>query len=427
MLLRFSIRNFRSFKDEQELSLIASGLKDVEGAIRASGNTELGVLRVLAMYGANASGKTAILRALSHMRSAVVSSQARWSPEGPIPFDCFALDEESCEQPSSFEVDILLDGTRYQYGFSHTAKAIVQEWLYAYPLRRRQLWFERRSEQFTFGKLLVGENRTIQKVTRPNSLFLSAAAQNNHEMLTPLHSWFAKKLKFITERGEASHSPTFKMCAGQGRERVEKMLTSADLGLAGVEVSTVDLDDEVKKIVVAFVAAAGLKDKGEIEEIQKAPHLIFRHRGADDKIIPLHEHKESHGTLAYFSLLGPVLTAIDEGAILCVDELDTSLHPLLALEFVKLFNDGQRNKNGAQLIFNTHDVNLLDPSVLRRDQVWFVEKDLSGASHLYPLTDFKPRKGENLQRGYLQGRYGAVPFLGKLPVGESEDAPVDAQ
>jgi hypothetical protein len=147
----------------------------------------------------------------------------------------------------------------------------------------------------------------------------------------------------------------------------------------------------------------------------------FQHRGQSESPVELSIFNESDGTVAYFSLLGPVVNTLESGGVLCVDELNSSLHPLLALELVRVFNDRKRNPLGAQLIFNTHDTNLLDSSLLRRDQIWFTEKDSSGATHLYPLSDFKPRKNENLERGYLQGRYGAIPFLGSDALPQAKD------
>jgi hypothetical protein len=155
-------------------------------------------------------------------------------------------------------------------------------------------------------------------------------------------------------------------------------------------------------------AFAGLREGGELKRLA----LALTHKGSTQAGVALEEHNESHGTLAFLGLLGPVLRAIGSGGTVCVDELDASLHPLLALKVVSLFNDPKLNPRGAQIIFTTHDTNLLDKASLRRDQIWFTEKDAEGSTHLYPLTDFKPRKNENLEHGYLQGRYGAVPFIG---------------
>jgi AAA15 family ATPase/GTPase len=173
-----------------------------------------------------------------------------------------------------------------------------------------------------------------------------------------------------------------------------------------------ELDESVKNAMTAFLSTLreSFPQPSDIE-IPKIMKPIFQHRGLGETRAEFNADNESEGTMAYFSLLGPVVRALEKGGVLCIDELDSSLHPLLALELVRIFSDRKSNPLGAQMVFNTHDTNLLDSSLLRRDQVWFTEKDSSGSTHLYPLSDFRPRKNENLKRGYLQGRYGAIPFL----------------
>lgn len=414
MLLKFSAANFRSLRDEQELSLVASSLTGHPGGVLAAGALNTPALRVAAIYGANASGKTNVLRALHFMWRAVVDSQVSWKPEQPIPRQPFRLSGDPSETPSKFEVDIVIDQARYQYGFSVNDERILDEWLYAFPSSRRQLWFRRSEASISFGKYLSGENRLIERVTRANSLFLSAAAQNNHEQLTPIYRFFASQLTFVTNRREVLRQRTIQMCSDPNRRaRVEELLRDADLGLVSIEMREREVPDATKRLFSA------LRDSGNLEDLSpdlptKLPEISFYHRCEHDSTVRLSMAAESQGTLAYFELLGPVIEALESGGVLAIDELDSSLHPLLALQLVTMFNSPESNPNGAQLIFNTHDTNLLDPHVLRRDQVWFTEKDRCGATHLYPLTDFKPRKHENLQRGYLQGRYGAIPFLGSL-------------
>ena len=204
VLIRFRARNFRSLKEEQELSLVASSLKDSPEAVTQVEGLDLGLVRVAAIYGANASGKSNVIKALAYMSSAVQNSQRQWAPEGPIPREPFLLDPQSKLDPSSFEVDLLLDGVRFHYGFTLNDREILEEWLDAYPVGKRQMWFKRKEKAFTFGKKLVGDNDAIERLTRPNSLFLSAAAQNNHEGLLPLYRWFAEDFGYVPrERGPA--------------------------------------------------------------------------------------------------------------------------------------------------------------------------------------------------------------------------------
>jgi hypothetical protein len=415
MLLRFAASNYRSLREEQELSLVASSLAgNVSGVTRLEG-FKLEVLRVAAIYGANASGKTNVLRALHFMSSAVANSQTSWKPEQRISRHAFRLDENSVEAPSQFEADLLIDGERFQYGFSLDSRRVLEEWLFAFPAGRRQMWFRRAADKFTFGKKLTGENRVIERVTRPNSLFLSAAAQNNHEQLTPVYRWFSTQVEFVTGERTLLRYDTLAMCENpETKKRIERALVAADLGLLGFETTERPLDERSQKLMTAIRDM--IPDNAQTTIPEKLPEIQFLHRCEHGAPVSLGLTAESEGTVAFFGLLGPAFAALDRGGTLCVDELDSSLHPLLALELIRLFNNDGRNKRGAQLIFNTHDTNLLDPSVLRRDQVWFTEKDTCGSTHLYALTDFKPRSAENLQRGYLQGRYGAIPFLDGLRV-----------
>jgi len=433
VLIRFRVRNFRSLKEEQELSLVASSLKDSPEAVTQVGGLDLGLVRVAAIYGANASGKSNVIKALAYMSSAVQNSQRQWAPEGPIPREPFLLDPQSRLDPSSFEVDLLLDGARFHYGFALNDREILEEWLDAYPTGnkplRKQMWFKRDAKTFTFGNKLVGDNGAIERLTRPNSLFLSAAAQNNHEVLLPIYKWFAAACAFVPRERRDLDQVTAVMCELEdGKYSILRALRAADLGVIGLEVSESNMLSKIQEAeekavkdhhplvellgALRKVATLAQEQGFGFPVLEKRQVVSLLHKGSNSAEVPFGREYESDGTLALLGLLGPVLWKIDTGGTLCVDELDASLHPLLALEVVRLFNDPKLNPQHAQIIFTTHDTNILDRASLRRDQIWFTEKDAEGGTHLYPLTDFKPRKNENLERGYLQGRYGAVPFIG---------------
>ena len=428
MLIRFRASNFRSLKEEQELSLVASSLKDSPEAITEIEGLDLGLVRVAAIYGANASGKSNVIKALAYMSSAVQNSHRQWAPEGPIPREPFLLDPQSKLDPSSFEVDLLLDGARFHYGFTLNDREILKEWLDAYPIGKRQMWFKRERRVFTFGKKLVGDNAAIERLTRPNSLFLSAAAQNNHGGLLPLYRWFVERFGYVPrERGPAIFN-TALMCRDEGfKSWVSQALRSADMGIVDLLVREEDLtvpppppglSKKEKRLAEEFVttmrrfaekAKQQLNDGSSLPKKKLTVSLI--HQDSNRLAVPFGLENESDGTVAFYGLLGPLVHIVGSGGTLCVDELDASLHPLLALGVLHYFHNPELNPRGAQIIFTTHDTNILDKASLRRDEIWFTEKDAEGGTHLYPLTDFKPRKNENLERGYLQGRYGAVPFI----------------
>lgn len=392
MLIRFRVENHRSLRDEQTLSLVASDLDPGDPRLIAAPG--LALLPVAAIYGANAAGKSNLLHALAFMRRAVIVSHRFWGPDEGVPREPFAFRAEVDEKVSLFEVDMVLEGVRHRYGFTVDGEAVLEEWLYAWPHDRQQIWFKRDRQAVEFGKNLRGDNRAIEKQTRPNSLFLSTAAQSNHAQLVPLYLWFSGHLRLAgtplgstTEPGRAVRLLGTPGAPNGPRARMLELLRRADLGIADVKV--------------------------------EERRLLFRHavEGASREVwLPLEQ--ESMGTVALVGLLPAVAEALDDGGVLVVDDLDASLHPALAVEVLRLFQDPARNPRRAQLLFSTHGTtllgNLLGDPPLCRDQVWLAEKDAAGATVVYPLTDFKPRKLENIERGYLQGRYGAIPFLGGL-------------
>lgn len=411
MLIRFSAENHASLRERQELSWVASSaLKETDiGAVDIDHNVSL--LRVAALYGANASGKTTVLKAMHYFRSAIINSHRSWAPGEPISREPFLLAPETREQPSVFEVDLFLDKVRYQYGFSLTEEAVTEEHLYAFPKGRRQTMFERTAPNiFNFGKLLRGENRAIQALTRPNSLFLSAAAQNNHPTLLPIYDWFQKNLRFARPANKSSRfKATLSLLKEGQKEAVLGLLKTADLGIEDLVLDEqAHTTPEPIQQMLDLIKDRQLPIKLEVAEVLEQVSLVHRGRASG---VRLPFMAESDGTKHLFMLAGYVFETLQSGGVLCIDELDASLHPSMALELVRLFNDPKRNPKNAQLLFNTHNTLLLSQKVLRRDQIWFTEKDSEGATHLYPLTDFKPRREENIELGYLQGRYGAVPLL----------------
>lgn len=413
MLIRFQVENYRSIRDVQELSLIAGSSKEMAESLMTLDSSKYKVLRVAAIYGANGSGKTNLLAALRFAVNAVKNSHRAWEPEAPIKRPSFKFDEARTKS-SMFELEFLVNSTRFVYGFRFNDQQMLQEWLHAYPQGKQQTWFDRDEERaenrFRFSRLLLGENRAIEALTRKNSLFLSAAAQNGHEMLLPIYKWIANAFVFLIGESRPNRDST-ELCRDEThRDMLLRMLTAADLGVVGIRVEDADMPEEGKRFS-EFLKEMLKPLPGDVPKFDKITRIFVSHKGKEGPV-ELEMSEESAGTAAFFSLLGSAIRAIESGAVFIVDELDASLHPLLSLELVRLFNDPERNKSGAQLIFNTHDTNLLRNNVLRRDQIWFTEKASDGATHLYPLSDFKTRSGENLESGYLQGRFGAIPFIG---------------
>ncbi len=373
-------------------------------------------LSVAAIYGANASGKSNLLSGLAFMQGAVLDSHRFYSPDGGVPRTAFAWGAKT-QEPSFFEVSFRDAGVRYQYGFVADSERFLEEWLYAYPSSRKQVWFERDGDAFKFGEHLKGENRIAEKITRPNSLFLSAAAQNHHEQLTPLYQWFntigspgfvaqARDERLRSLEMAAQSVPRSLGKGGRSSQVLRRRLVAEVLQTYGAPLR--------RLLRSADFGIVDLRLASEHELEAGFSGVMVKHKSdEEDAWLPLEQ--ESNGTRQVFALAPLMLDALARGSLLLIDELEASLHPLLALQLVKTFNDPKQNPRNAQLIFTTHDTNFLgtipeDPP-LRRDQVWLTEKDDAGATRVYPLTDYKPRKAENLERGYLQGRYGATPFL----------------
>jgi AAA15 family ATPase/GTPase len=420
MLLRFACRNFRSLRDEQELSLVATSGHEHEENLVAVPAIKNRVVRSAAIYGANASGKTNFLRALSFFDATVENSHSGRGPDSKIPRQQFKLNDKQ-DEPSYFEADFLLNGERFTFGFELDDSKIIREWMYAFPSGRKVIWYEREvGKPISFGRSFTGRNKAIEALTRKNSLFLSAAAQNNHELLSPIFEWFNQGFYLVNPEYRTPFD-TAEICSNDReiQDSVRSWLHFADLGIIDFTVDDEEVDQKMKEVLgLIFKGRNGNDSQYEPPSTRKKIALL--HQGALSKSFTIDAAEESHGTIAYFSILGPILRALSKGSVLLIDELDSSLHPVLAKEIVRLFNDPKLNCRGAQFIFTTHDANLLSLDILRRDQIWFAEKDREGASSLYPLSEFSVRSDYNIQRGYLQGRFGAIPFLNESFVKDLE-------
>lgn len=414
MLVEFRVKNFRSLRDEQVLSLVASKDKTLhdthtlDTGIRAAPT----LLRSTAIYGANASGKSNLIKALQYMRGVVIESATAIQPGQFFTVQPFKLDADSASQPTEFEITFLLDGVRYQYGFTMTSQRIVSEHLLVYRAFKPQRWFTRHFEVTTgkdvydFGPGLKGPKNVWEGATRQNALFLSMAAQLNSEALRPVFDWFSNQLIIFNEQVKLNPQISIQMLKqADGRKDICNFLTAADISISNIDIET----RKVPKQIVHFDRVTG---KTEVRSEESEDDLLRFHHNTEQGKAVFDLMDESSGTRNLLFLVGPVLSVLNKGLTLVIDELDTSLHTILVRELVRLFHRPEINTGGAQLIFTTHDTSLLDaPGLFRRDQVWFVEKDRDQASTLVSLSEFSPRKNEALERGYLIGRYGGIPFL----------------
>lgn len=415
MLLEFRVRNYRSIRDEQVLTLIASGDKELAETHLAPTGLKAAshALRSAVVYGPNASGKSSLLRALDYLRAVVAESATVIQPGQTYNVQPFKLDPASAQQPTEFEITFLLAGVRHQYAFSMTAQRIVSESLLVYRSSKPTQLFNRQHVDgdvydYEFSTYLSGPRKVWQESTRPNSLFLSMAAQLNSEQLGPVFNWIVRNIVFLP--AGASVLPDFTtalLATAEGRASIREFLSAADISIADVQVVS-------RKAMHAqwVMSASGVQQASQEERELLMP--IFEHSTPKGSA-KFELHDESEGTQRLYGLIAPVLDCLREGRVLVVDELDSSLHTLLVRRLIAMFQTPELNPHGAQLIFSTHDTSLLDHTLFRRDQIWFTEKDADQATRLYPLTDFSPRKQEAWERGYLAGRYGAVPFFADWP------------
>ncbi len=425
MLIEFSVANFRSIRERQTLSLVASnrvkGLPDnlLKPDLPGLSNTKL--LKSAAIYGPNASGKSSLFQAGRFMQSFVCGSAVDRKPgeqTGVVPF---RLDAHSASEPTEFEVLFVHEGSRYQYGFTLNKERVLEEWLMAYPRGRAQNWFHRSFDEasseydWDFSSThFKGDKHRLSGQTRPNALFLSTGAQWDHPQLGSLYEWFRFHFRFLDlSQVNPPSGPAISLSLLEGREElrdaVRSLIRHADPSIVDYEIERTNWEDgDLANNLLPAVRKELLK------QVEGAPlfKLHVLHQGLEmSEAVRFGAEEESTGTLKYFSLLGPWIDVLGHGYTVFVDEIGASMHPLLVRSLVEALHLEKVNQQGAQLVFTTHDTTLLDKELLRRDQVWFMEKDQHNTTKLYPLLDFKPRNDEALQKGYLAGRYGALPFL----------------
>ncbi len=399
MLVNFTFKNFRSFKNEMTLSMEAAPIQELSDAVVKSCDEEL--LPVAVMYGANSSGKSNVLKALKAMRDVLLNS-VRLNPKDKLDAEPFSLDLTSGDEPTSFEIQFTLNDSRFRYGFDYIAEAVIAEWLYEKrPGEREFELFLRSGNDFKISKTRFAEGIGKQDATPGNRLFVSLVAQLNGKVSQTILDWFSN-IEYISGMdGKEYADKTLWMLYSNVyiADSIMRFFHESELGLDEM-VFTLDKSSDNPKLNAEVV------------------HAIFNQNG--EKVGSEHfpiEKMESEGTKKMIEIAGPIFDAILNGKILIVDELDAKLHPFLTRKIISLFMDKGINSKGAQLIFATHDTNLLNIQYLRRDQIWFTEKDKSDSTDLYSLVEFrddagnKVRNDRNIEKDYINGRFGAIPFM----------------
>jgi len=402
MILEFSIANFLSYKERVTFSMLANTSSGLDDNYLISNDKK--ILKTAAIYGANASGKTNLFKILTVIILMLRSSNNA-DINAKLPIIPFKFDKESRNKPSEFEIKFILENIRYVYGFIADKNQIIEEYLYYYPNGRETKIFDRTNvNDYSFPQKDANVLNDIALKNAPNKFFIATATNWNYEKTKKPYNFLSMDINTFNNLGELRELAFKQYLKNENKlkEFALDFMKKADFNIENYKVIETDVPLEVLASIPDFI-------KISMKEKPKAFTSLFRHKNSD---MELTYEEESMGTQIIFSFIPFIMDALNNKKIVIVDEIDRSLHPYLVEMLVQMFNDKEINKNGAQLIFNTHDTNLLNLNILRRDQIWFTEKDnSSGISDLYPLSDFSVRKSENIEKGYMLGRYGAVPFI----------------
>ncbi|NOS88991.1 MAG: ATP-binding protein [Methylococcaceae bacterium] len=425
--MQFSVNNFRSIKDTVTFNMNTATNKESDHSFQVR-NTHL--LNSAVIYGANASGKSNVLKAMAFMRLLVLNKLKITQSTDKLPHEPFRLSTETEQASSYFEMVFFLGNTKYRYGFEADSTTVYAEWLFSDESGKEARLFERDSEQ----KLnYVNKQKFKEGVglkVPDNQLFIWKCDQNDGDISKKILQWFVR-FNFIDglESEDYLNFAITKMAESGTKAKLLKLVKTADLGIDDIAIGHKDVTNAATQ---QFMNNPAINQKllhevnngasGWIESLQSRHKKFNAENQEIDTVLFELDEDESQGTQKFFALSVPILDTLENGGVLLIDELDASLHPLLTECFIKLFNNKDLNKHNAQLIFATHDIHLLSVAELfERDQIWFTEKNKYGSTTLYSLLEFrKNNKGkdvratDNLEKHYLQGRFGAVPYIGML-------------
>lgn len=404
MLLEFTVENYRSFYDKKTLVL------EADKAIKECSDTNLfnsnkyTLLRSLALYGANSSGKSNLVGAMHAMARCILLS-VKLNDNDELEYDPFLLLKDNC-RPTMFEVVFLKGEFCYRYGFRYNQERIVDEWLFrkTTPRSKELMMYVRNEEGICVEENNFPEGAGYEEKTNDNRLFLSLCQQLGGEISRQVISWFQSDFNVISGLNNQQYRVYSKLFFHKK------------------EISSTDALEFFKKLRLGFnnilTHEEELKIQGKKNIELDSVHSVY---SASGKVVGSinfsFEDRESSGTNKLFDLSGPIFETLYTGAVLVVDELDAKMHPLISQYIIELFNSPVTNPKNAQLIFTTHDTHLLSQKILRRDQIWFTEKDSREQTDLYSLMDIvlpdgtKPRNDANYEKNYVAGRYGAIPYI----------------
>jgi AAA15 family ATPase/GTPase len=421
MLLEFTIGNFLSIKDKKTLSLEATSIKEHLGT-NVVKLDRFQLLRGAVIYGANAGGKSNFIKAMSTMRR-IVKQSFDASSTDELGITPFLLSTDTSNKPSFFEILFLIGTVRYRYGFEVDNTSVKSEWLFESKIKSEKPLFIREGDGIDVSQGFK-EAKDLEEKTRENALFLSVLDQFNGTTAKSIMKWFSNFITISDLSHERYKNVTFKMLEDENiKPQLLDFYKRLDLGFDEIDVEKKPF--EAKDFTKLFNEEFAKQFLSDIEGKSKIDiKTIHKKYNNENEVVGFEKfdmrRQESSGTNKVFNISGPVFDVLKNGGVLIIDELDASLHPLITLTITKLFNSSEFNKTNAQLIFATHDTNLFEYGHYRRDQIYFVEKDVYGASDLYSLVEYKEdggkkvRKDRSFEKDYIQGRYGAIPYIGNL-------------
>ena len=396
MILEFYVSNYLSIKDGLKISFVATSLKDSlseSNDMIVLSDTGLMLLRSAVIYGANASGKSNVLKAMAFYRHFITDSFKNSQAGEAIDVENFRLNATSIYEPTTMEATFIVGDFIYRYGFEVDSKVVRSEWLYQRTNKKRakeiEIFYRTEEETSVHQKSPLLLELVNKRMVRDNALLLSAAAQFNEPKAVNILQWMNDIRVIFGNEEEKLWNQAIKSLDDENlRLRITNFAKYADLGI-----------DSIVKIDNRIVSNHRQFD----DEGRETNNVAFSFSG-----------NESEGTIKYFSLSYPIIDTLDNGKLLIIDELDSKLHPLLVRKIISLFNSAKTNPKGAQLLFTTHDTFLLSAGMFRRDQIWFTQKDSFGATEAYSLVEYKVRSNTLFERDYLLGKYGATPIIGEM-------------
>lgn len=416
MILNFTVKNYKSFSDEQYISLVANSGKELPDNTCHIANSQISCVKTAVIYGPNASGKSNFIKAIDAMRKIVLNENIF----SDLTVDPFALSSQFSDKPTEFEINVVINDLRYNYGFSCTKKKIYSEWLYVFPkiTNKKQVWFERVFNdetceyEWNLTNHIKGKRTFIKDTTGEKALFLTKAYASNSESVKPLVEWFQKSL-LIFNANTMNYDYQLSLLQEKLKQsdfidKIRTFLKAADIKINDISFeeksSDVGKNNTVDRTILTSCALDNLSKHYRINTVHKDDV-------GNDVVFDFFK-SESDGTKKLFVYAFPIIEALQNGSVVVIDDLNLNLHPKLLRFIISIFHSTTCNTRKAQLIFTSQDTSVLDNALFRRDQIWFTELTEKQSSDLYPLTDFKPLKDkDHFENRYLTGRYGALPFV----------------